>query len=757
MDAKTRLPEAPELLDAAILFQQMLAAVCDEHTNVVRTTPLTDDHSGRDRVLNGGIVAIGEQLFLDPSLEELPDPIVSINGKTAEEIVTLLRSIVSADGCATRDVLFSNHADPVELNRLLISQYLAIEGRFANAIQRDAETDAAMEIRLGTTNWQLEHQLEFRRMLGDRAQLLSTIGIKTHRSAWYSAHFSPQRFMIAANSSKSVFYLYVAEFTDSDSQRKALDAALRELVKADPDHVIIDLTDNFGGYTKRAQRLLSYFLRSSSKLGQSVRARIRSPFSGSDFDWISKARKTDHAEFAREFRHVRKKNGQYRLSLLPRSFGNREYRGKITVLVSPRTASAATFAATTLKHKSDATVVGDIGDTSMKTACFSPPGNHILPYTKIHAGIPFVCHDRLRASRSKGNLLKPDVAVDTGKHDSRLINDAILEAAIKFLGISSLAGVEEEVLGELLYLQPIKRGISIKLETVPGANRVWMGVAVRSVSGLDDYFPRVGREPVAIVTGIFEDSPAEGVDIQPGDILYAILDNRMKDLDDVRYSMSYKKPGDSLYVETLRIANSTSDLVAGLEAIQKQDPNHVLSSYLLGVLFLDGDFPEQTKTRGVELIESASRAGSAIAARVIGELYFDGYSLLPKDGLLGLKYYRHAANLGDDKSMLRMADIYDDQSTNLYNPYLAALYLLHSYQARNPVSRNRLFVFAESLSHDTRIAIQKILRDKGRYEGKMDGSIDVESKQAIVQLRSSVQKIKLPELPFASFGAKKGE
>ncbi len=55
-DAKQKLPGHPKFLDAVILFQRMLAAVCDEHTSVVWSDRWADSKLGITKLFPVGLV-----------------------------------------------------------------------------------------------------------------------------------------------------------------------------------------------------------------------------------------------------------------------------------------------------------------------------------------------------------------------------------------------------------------------------------------------------------------------------------------------------------------------------------------------------------------------------------------------------------------------------------------------------------------------------------------------------------------------------
>ena len=180
-------------------------------------------------------------------------------------------------------------------------------------------------------------------------------------------------------------------------------------------------------------------LHNSSRFRKTIRSRIKKNISDSNYVWHDKKHRDWFARHVRQYKGIRKQGRHYQLNVGFRSFGNKSYQGKVTVLVSPRTGSTATTVATILKRKVGAKIVGDIGNASMKSICSGSPGAHLLPNSKAGILVPPTCGDRHHSAKRKGNLLKPDVLVDISTKNSRETNVVILNAALKYLNLKGIA------------------------------------------------------------------------------------------------------------------------------------------------------------------------------------------------------------------------------------------------------------------------------------------------------------------------------
>ena len=399
--ARSQVPDNPNFLDAATLAQKMLAAVCDEHTFVHLDEKWIYRKDRATRFFPTGLVVLKDKLYLDDKfLKYKLREIIHINKRSSSEIISFLRSIISADGCQNSDVLFSHHVDTSLILPIFLSNYFGEISHF-KLKYKETTTGLVKFSSIPSVNLhELWNGYRYKSILG-RSSPLKSLNLDIGEREWKFAANRDKKLLVRSNAKKSIFYVYVPSLFGGKAQADAIDEEMRALVKANPDYVIIDLMDNPGGTNTNAQRFLSYFLKTASRLWTTVRSRVRNDISSPNFTWKDKEKHEDYFKSFKQFKKTKRRRGQYRLSMVRKSFGNKSYRGKVIVLVSPKSASAATFVATTLKRKAGAIIVGSIGDASMTTNCAGAPGTHTLPNSKAALLIPLICGEQPRRSETK--------------------------------------------------------------------------------------------------------------------------------------------------------------------------------------------------------------------------------------------------------------------------------------------------------------------------------------------------------------------
>lgn len=794
-NAKSQLPENPNHLDAATLAQQMLAAVCDEHTLI----NLSESWVSRNWIYSKGkifgffsrnLVIVGNKLYLDDfQFAQRRWEVLSINQRSSGDIVKFLRSITSADGCQNSGVLFTHQVVDRRLTPILLSNFLG-QGSTFKAKLKSAKTGETSIVDIRPVSLSVLRTRSRYRSLYGRSSPLNSLGFETGEPNWEATYDIARQAMVRSNSEKSIYYIYISSFSDSKAQAKYFDDKLRDLVKADPEHVIVDLTDNPGGWTNSAQRFLSYFLRTSSKFRNTTRSRIKKLVSDSNYVWHDKKSRDWYTVHVGQYKRARKQGRNYQLGVLPRSFGNKSYRGNLTVLVSPKTGSAATTVATILKRKAGAKIVGDIGDASMKTTCSSSPGTHLLPNSKAEIMVPLNCGDRHPGAKRKGNLLKPEVRIDIATQSSRMTNAIILEAAISALNLKGPAnlvvpaqldrdqsnGVQSRSAksggghsggGQSggspanLLSEPkreftvARRTISVTLGEHPRKNgSAWLGIGMADFSDLNAIESELGTKPAVLISLVVKGSPADEGGLQAGDILLFVHGAEIHDTKSARESIGYYRPGRQIVVKILRLAKTTGELISVLHSRLAEREGRKVTAFILGSLYASGRFGSENRQGSIRYLEVAADAGSSSAAALLGHIYSGdwrgGVYASKKPAIVlnfdrAMKYYTRAAALGDKEVMFQLAQIYDLNKPMKANPEFAANYMLHAYRGRNREAEDILFETPHLLSKDGRIALKKILHDVGIYDGEIDGVIDADSREAIVRLRT--EDVTLPGLP----------
>jgi len=259
-----------------------------------------------------------------------------------------------------------------------------------------------------------------------RANALARLGIEIFEYQYAS----PPQFIEQSSQDDRFSYIYMTDFSDEKKLQKHIDRTMRQIIKRNPEHVILDLTESPGGHIKTASQLLSYFLPRSHQIAQRVRRKTFRVSTEDSYEWLKPGYKKLATRQANQFKRARNRGGQRMLRVRRTSFGNPSYKGKLAVLISPQTHSAATMAALILKTQRNATIVGYQNGGSIKTSCFAALGTHRLPNTQLKVRIPETCYDRSIKRNAKEGRLVPDIRVDALQTSTKLLLPRIVEAAV---------------------------------------------------------------------------------------------------------------------------------------------------------------------------------------------------------------------------------------------------------------------------------------------------------------------------------------
>lgn len=90
----------------------------------------------------------------------------------------------------------------------------------------------------------------------------------------------------------------------------------------------------------------------------------------------------------------------------------------------------------------------------------------------------------------------------------------------------------------------------------------------------------------------------------------------------------------------------------------------------IGCLLVEGKLVEKNVELGISLLEHAKSAGSALAARCLGDIFAKGEQV-ERDAERAIEYYKHASTLKNDGSYESIGDFFLDDSISEPDPYLA--------------------------------------------------------------------------------------
>ncbi|MGI9366295.1 MAG: S41 family peptidase [Rhizobiaceae bacterium] len=409
------------------LVQRMLASVCDEHTKVHLGAEFKKISTSEAIYLGHNLVSTKSRLYLDDEESGYRGrDLAEIGGRTSAEIRNFLEGIVSTDGCIRDGTVFTRqHDDAIALH---LSQFLGHPTQYDFRFQKPDNTVVMPGMRRRKL-FARSNKNDFRQ----RASQLKPVGI-----GWTALDYLrtdlKNGFGIAAGQSadRAYAYIYMQGFEDSSLQTDELYRIMRKLIHDKPKHVILDLTDSPGGYIPQAQRLVSYFLPRSHKIYSSYYRKSLAYVPDDTYSLLegvnAKLRKTDLKNFQK---NARRQKGRYVFKLLPKSLGNPDYKGKLTILVSPKTKSAAILAAIALQRERKTAVVGFRGEGVLGSSCFRADGIVTLPVTRVKLRIAESCYDRFAARPSGTDHLTIDYPIDPLAQPFRKMNQTILKAGVE--------------------------------------------------------------------------------------------------------------------------------------------------------------------------------------------------------------------------------------------------------------------------------------------------------------------------------------
>ncbi|MCO6186633.1 caspase family protein [Rhizobium sp. L1K21] len=128
--------------------------------------------------------------------------------------------------------------------------------------------------------------------------------------------------------------------------------------------------------------------------------------------------------------------------------------------------------------------------------------------------------------------------------------------------------------------------------------------------------------------------------------------------------------------------------------------------------------------------EKAARAGDAYAMAVLGYLY-DAGSGGKQDYTEARYWYEKAAADGSSYAMSRLARIYDKGLGIAPNPKEAARWALSAIEHGEKAQLQALTDEPQEFTHQFATEVQRLLAEKGAFNGKMDGALGPETLKAL--------------------------
>lgn len=441
---KGELGETISRLDAAIQFQKILASVCDEHTGIIFSPENERSAYESARYLESSLISRHGRIVVGNNHKSTnSEVILKIGEHQSNDINKYMQSLQSQDGCLES----KNHViDGSTYQKVLLLGNYFQDLKFGPKVEiRNHSNQIVSKNEIFFSFTRIAESLGY---VYAMKSVMSNIALKRYNFVYQGNDFNRDYFnkdiqsYLYYNKLKKIYFLKIGVFTGGKNFDKQIDKSLRKIITTKPHHVIVDLTDSPGGRILSASRLLSYLLPKAHRPARYVRVKNPSRKLRQPIVWKTAKRKKAHFKGMRNFRRSKRRKGQYRLNYRNKSFGNPDYKGKITVLVSPGTHSAATMVTAILKNKRNAKVIGYLNRRAIASACFSPGGSLRLKNTRVMVDIPFTCFDRDKKTYAGQEYLKPDIVVNPMVSSSSNLGRRIIEAALKELDVGVKPRIE---------------------------------------------------------------------------------------------------------------------------------------------------------------------------------------------------------------------------------------------------------------------------------------------------------------------------
>ena len=419
--------EANTPLKAYGVLTELIGAVCDEHTMVRMDRGTLSTWPQGWPWFDYPLMVDGGKLYMQPNGYRIKAEVLSIGGLKGPDIAAGLAARYPSDGCLGDGMLLVNGFLPVSGN--IVAGMIGEKGPYVVKSLAPGSSKARTRLVSGYDrfNFSRDNRQE-QRMLFDKVRNgLQSLGFQRlnlgpdQRLAgldyWYS-HFY------------DMAYIGLDSFKAQDKAAKGIDLVMRDIIKRNPEALVIDLVDNGGGSTKTAQTLMAFLLPRAHRLHERAYVKNVSKNRPENFEFFDEEAEKLNRHNVRFFSKRKSKRGIRSAPVAKKSFGKPDYKGQIYVLLSPTSRSNSIKVATNLKRLRDATIVGGVTATDTVTYCPRADGAFKLEHTKFSLHIPELCF------RSPGNRLNeaatlvPDIPVNARHTPFEDLNMWTIKAAI---------------------------------------------------------------------------------------------------------------------------------------------------------------------------------------------------------------------------------------------------------------------------------------------------------------------------------------
>ena len=431
---KDSIPETVSTHKAYLLLTELVGAVCDEHTQLIKRRA---DHS----IMPPGwpwfeqpLFVRDGKLFIEDAYSKAKEEVVSINGVSGPDIASALAARMPNDGCVDDGVLVVNGF--LKVGGHVVNALIGTGGPFWVTVlgqesgkQRGLTVEAIKSLRSKMA------YVRFRQaQLRDVAiELL----VKKFKKTSLGGEVGTADLTYLYSERRKTAYLKVGSFELPDKAKAGIEKVMRDIIIRRPDALILDFTEKPGGYTETAQFFMAFLLPRAHRLHSRAYRKDISRNLPDNFKFSDASAKDAHEHDIRVFRSIKKKNGVRSARVNRRSFGKPDYKGKIYVLISPESRSNAIKVAANLRRLRQAVIVGNVTAANTVSVCAAANGSFRLKNTGFILSAPELCFSSPENKFSEEGVLVPDIPVDIFDWPLVNLNTMILRTALENLDNSS--------------------------------------------------------------------------------------------------------------------------------------------------------------------------------------------------------------------------------------------------------------------------------------------------------------------------------
>ncbi|MDF1777606.1 MAG: S41 family peptidase [Rhizobiaceae bacterium] len=395
--------------EAFLKLTELTGAVCDEHTTVIKRERYWNYVPAGWPWYDEPLVVKGGKLYIELSTAKNKVEVVEINGIEGSYIASQIAIRMPNDGCLQTGALF-------------IIDKLGVSGHIFNALvgKQDSyrvryldphdSTPKDLEIIPRTANANHISQRAFFKKRSHRTNYEYSTNKFFHRLLDPAMEKANLNYFFSIP--RNIAYLRVGEFELMATAKEGIELVMRDIITKNPDALFLDLTGSPGGYSRSTQFLMSFLLPRAHRLNSKMLIKNVSKEPPANFQYFDKTAEDNRDHNIQYFKKIRPRRGIRSAPVKKQSFGRPDYKGKIYVLVGPWTRSNATNVASNLKRLRNATIVGNVTASNVKTTCARANGSIRLEQSGFRLYVPELCFESPENGTNGQSDLVPDIPVD---------------------------------------------------------------------------------------------------------------------------------------------------------------------------------------------------------------------------------------------------------------------------------------------------------------------------------------------------------